>query len=276
MSVIMKNVLTFIIPVRHQKNAVDWNVVKNNLRGTIKSLKNQDHPGWKAVVVANYGADLPDMPEGFEVKRVNFPPNPIFKKGSAPKEDVYEAVRIDKGRRVLSGLLHAGEMGHIMIVDDDDFVNRNLTSFIAKNPNANGFFVKYGYIWGAGEKWILRYDGNFSHLCGTSHIVRSDLYNLPCSFDSATESYIKKMLGSHKYIFDLMKENGTPLSPLPFYGAIYRVGHTENHSQSSGMLDQYFLKRWLWRYPVRQIKNLLRLKRINKSIINDFFSDKYY
>jgi len=267
----MKNILTFIIPVRHQSNAVNWCAVKSNLSETIKSLKNQDSPGWKAIVVANDGADLPDMPKGFEVKRVNFPPNPIFKKGSAPIEEVYEAVRIDKGRRVLAGLLHAGEMGHVMIVDDDDFVNRKLTSFISKNSFSDGFFLEDGYIWGSGGKWIFQYDGNFSHLCGTSHIVRSDLYRLPPSVEAATESYIKTMLGSHRFISDELKKIGKPLSPLPFHGAVYRVGHSENHSQSNGMFEQYFLRKSLWRKPVRQIKRLARLRKINSTIMNEFF-----
>jgi len=270
----MKNVLTFIIPVRHQSNASNWSVVKKNLTETIKSLKNQDSPGWKAIVVANYGADLPEMPQGFEVKRVEFPPNPIFRKGSAPIEEVYEAVRIDKGRRILVGMLHAGEMGHVMIVDDDDFVHRKLTSFVAKNPSINGYFIKDGFVWGSGGKWLYHYDGDFSHLCGSSHIIRSDLYNLPPSFEEATEIYIKKMLGSHRFIFDELKKNGKSLSKLPFIGAIYRVGHSENHSQSNGMFEKFFLKRRLWKNPVRQIKRLLRLRRINKTVVNDFFGGK--
>lgn len=267
----MKNVLTFIIPVRHQSNANNWAVIKNNLTDTIKSLENQDSAGWKAIVVANYGAELPDMPIGFEVKRVDFPPNPIFKKGSAPINEIYEAVRIDKGRRVLAGMLHAGEMGHVMIVDDDDFVNRKLTSFISKNSLADGYFVKNGFVWGSGGKWIYNYDGNFSHLCGTSHIIRSDLYNLPSSFEAATESYIKTMLGSHRFIFDELKNNDKTLLPLPFHGAVYRVGHSENHSRSNGMLEQYIFRKQLWKKPVKQIKRLFRLRRIDKTIINDFF-----
>lgn len=271
----MKNIITFIIPVRHQKNASNWEVVKTNLKETIKSVRNQDSPGWKAVIIANYGADLPEIPEGFEVKRVDFPPNPIFSKNSAPVDEVYEAVRIDKGRRILAGMIHAGEMGHVMIVDDDDFVHRKITSFVAENSSSNGYFIQDGFVWACGGKWLYHYDGDFSHLCGTSHIIRSDLYNLPHSFEAATDSYIKKMLGSHRFIFDELRKNGNPLSKLPFLGAIYRVGHSENHSQSNSIFEKYIFKRHLWKHPIRQVKRLARLRIINKTIKNDFFGCKY-
>lgn len=267
----MKNIITFIIPVRHQENAVKWHAVKKHLSDTIKSISNQDSKGWRAIIVANYGADLPDIPLGFEIKRVNFPPNKKFKKDSAPLEDVYNAVRSDKGRRVLAGMLHAGPMGHVMIVDDDDFISRKLTSFIARNQNSNGYYIKNGYIWGDGGNWLFHYDDNFSKLCGTSHIIRADLYELPTSLESASDEYIRTMLGSHIFIQDYLKKNNTPLILLPFIGAVYRVGQAENHSQSNDMLSEYFLKKWLWRRPFRQLKRLMRLKKLSKKIIDEFF-----
>ena len=56
--------LTFIIPVRHQDNARDWALLKANLTQTAASIASQTHPGWRALVVANEGADLPDLPAG--------------------------------------------------------------------------------------------------------------------------------------------------------------------------------------------------------------------
>ena len=71
----MKNVLTFVIPVRHPNNARNWHQVKQQLSETVLSISRQLDEGWKAVIVANQGADLPSVPEGFEVKRVDFEPN---------------------------------------------------------------------------------------------------------------------------------------------------------------------------------------------------------
>ena len=267
----MKNIVTFIIPVRHQHNAKNWMIIKDHLTDTIKSISNQDTTGWKAIIVANHGADLPEIPNNFEVVRVDFPPNPIFEKGSAPIEKVYEAVRSDKGRRVLAGMLHAGKMGHVKVVDDDDFVSRKITSFVSMHRESNGFYIQDGYVWEDGGNWLFHYDGNFSKLCGTSHIVRADLYNLPSSISDASESYIQNMLGSHIFIDNYLNNNNSPLSRLPFLGAIYRIGHTENHSRLSGMFYEFFFQKWLWRRPMRQLKRLTRLKRLDNRLLDEYF-----
>ncbi len=133
----MKNILTFIIPVRHQDNASDWRSLKDRLGQTIHSISSQDVEGWKAVIVANHGADLPNLPRNFDVKRVDFPPNQFYAKGSVDIWKYQDAVRFDRGRRILAGPLHAGEMGHIMIVDDDDFISRRFDAKMREKGDEN-------------------------------------------------------------------------------------------------------------------------------------------
>jgi hypothetical protein len=267
----VKNILTFIIPVRHQDNATDWRVLKRNLADTIRSIAKQDGKGWKAVVVANDGADLPEMPSGFEVERVDFPPNQLYRQGNADKEQFYDAIRIDKGRRILAGMLHAGEMGHVMIVDDDDFVSRRLTSFVAKHPDVNGWYFRDGYVWSEGGSLLYLYP-NFSRLCGTSHIVRSDLYNLPDDSSSADESYIRRILGSHIFLEEHLEKEKKPLDPLPFEGAIYRTGHPGTWSRSKG-ISQYFLTKGLLKHPIEFFKRLTRLRLKSREIEEEFGMD---
>ena len=103
----MTPVLTFIIPVRHQDNARDWSALKANLSQTVASISNQSSDDWRGIIVANEGADLPELPEPFEVVRVDFPPNNMHERDGADMEDFYEAFRVDKGRRVLAGMLQA-------------------------------------------------------------------------------------------------------------------------------------------------------------------------
>ena len=90
-------VLTFIVPVRHQQNARDWTELKSHLAQTLRSLAAQTAANWHAVVIANHGADLPALPAGVVVVRVDFPPNPLHERGTADEETFYEAVRLDKG-----------------------------------------------------------------------------------------------------------------------------------------------------------------------------------
>jgi hypothetical protein len=119
--------VTFIIPVRHQDNARDWSLLKANLVQTIASILNQTNDDWRGIIVANEGADLPDLPERFDVERVTFPPNDMHELGkSGNMEDFYDAFRADKGRRVLKGMLRARGSRFFMIVDDDDFVSARI------------------------------------------------------------------------------------------------------------------------------------------------------
>ena len=267
----MKNILTFIIPVRHQDNAHDWHLLKDRLAQTIGSISSQDTEGWKAVIVANHGADLPELPKHFDVKRVDFPPNQLHSQGNADKELFRDAFRIDKGRRVLAGMLHAGEMGHVMIVDDDDFVSRHLTSFVRAHSKENGWYLKNGLVWGEGGNLLYRHN-DFSHLCGTSHIVRSDLYRLPATIEAADETYIRRMLGSHIFIQKYLDGVGTPLAPLPFIGAVYRTGHVGAHSRSKGIVSEYLLRKSLLRRPWLFFLRLPRFQRMTPKVQSEFFA----
>ena len=270
----MKSVLTFIIPVRHQEIAKDWRAIRRQLSDTIRSIANQDAEGWRAVVVANYGADLPDMPRGFEVKRVDFPPNPMPRRETLTEEEIYDVTRIDKGRRVLAGMLHAGEMGHVMIVDSDDFVSRRLTSFVAENAKADGWYFRDGYVWGEGGRTLFLFT-DFSRLCGTSHIIRADLYDLPASLELADEKFVKYMLGSHVFFHDHLVKMGHPLAVLPFAGAVYRTNHADSVIGSGSTLRRYFFRKKMLTSPSMFYDRVRRLRLKTSEIEREFMGAQY-
>ena len=262
--------VTFVIPVRHQDNASDWSLLKANLVQTIASISNQTNDDWRGVIVANEGADLPDLPERFVVERVAFPPNDMHELGKASREDFYDAFRADKGRRVLMGMLRARDSRFFMIVDDDDFVSARIVQHASENPDANGWTIDHGYIWDDGGKLLLG-DDDFNHLCGTSLIIRSDLYDLPERFEDASLDWIKSMLGSHVRIADILAERGTPLATLPFRGAIYRVSHSGSHSKAPSILVKYFLSWEAFKRPRRMLRNLGRLRLVGETEKREFF-----
>jgi hypothetical protein len=262
--------LTFIIPVRHQDNAKDWSRLKANLTQTLASVSNQTADCWRAIVVANEGADLPALPKNVEALRVTFPPNLLHEKGNATQEEFYEAFRIDKGRRVLAAMVAAEPTSHFMIVDDDDLVSGRLADFVARNRGSYGWVVKQGYIWTDQGSYLFAYP-DLNGLCGSTLIIRSDLYELPAVAAEWPDERIKEMLGSHRQIGLLLEQAGTPLAPLPFPGAIYRIGHAGNHSGKGGIADEYFWNRRYIRQPIAFTKNLLRLRPITKEVRQEFF-----
>ncbi len=266
----MNPVLSFIIPIRHPQNSRDWGLEIKNLRDTVASIAAQTHPGWRAIIVANEGAALPDLPPHFQVERVDFPPNPQHERGSASLEVFYDRVRLDKGRRILAGLLQAKDSGFVMVVDDDDFVSRKLTEFASTRPAANGWVVRNGFVWDDGGSILYRH-ADFSALCGSSHIVRTDLYRIPSQAEDASETYIKQMLGSHRFIEAHLAETGTPLENLPFPGAIYRVGHSPSHSKSSRILPGFVFNRRNLLRPHAVARHLARLRVLSSAIRDEFF-----
>lgn len=264
--------VTFVIPIRHQENARDWGALTDKLRQTIASIANQTNPDWRGIIVANEGAELPPLPDRFSVVRVTYPPNDLHELQKGPKDAVLDAFRLDKGQRVLAGMLAAEPTRFFMIVDDDDLVSSEITSHAANHPQANGWYVHQGYLWNDGGRWLLEFDG-FDGLCGTSLIIRSDLYNLPGSVDTASEEWIKDTLGSHVRIKPQLASGGTPLEPLPFRGAVYRVGNAGSHSQAPGLWRLQFLNRRTLSHPSLLLKNLTRLRSFGPRLRQVFQTD---
>jgi hypothetical protein len=226
--------------VRHPDDAKDWKKVKSNLEMLLGSIARQDNDSWRAIVVANIDADLPTLPGQVSSKRVDFGPNPLFRRGECSEDDFYDAFRVNKGRRVLAALQEELNSQYVMIVDDDDLVHRKIVSFVSSHVGSNGWYLDKGYIWPDGSAWLYRIR-NFSELCGTSHIIRADLYNVPQQ-GMETDSYIRLWLGSHRFIQGILSSNGTPLELLPFPGAVYRVNHSENHSGAKSIFANVFSK----------------------------------
>ncbi len=245
-------------------------MVKENLSQTVKSVSSQALNGWNAVIAVNSGSQLPPLPPGFEVKWVDFPPNRLHEKGIADRNSFYDALRFDKGRRVLAGLLHMKPEGHVMIVDDDDFVSCNLTSLVQKNPEVPGWYFSEGYVWRDSGAMTYRCQ-DFHKVCGTSHIIRSDLYELPESFDQASEDYIKRMLGSHVFIEGHLRKKGIPLQPLPFPGAVYRIGHPGAHSKSKGLLRHFVANARALTDPILIARQLLGARPVTRRFRREFF-----
>ena len=268
----MQELITFIIPVRHPANAPDWARLKIRLRQTAWSIAAQTDSSWTAVVVANRSADLPKLPQKFRVELVDFPPNPMYDLHLHDRQTAYEAVRLDKGRRVLAGLLSQPRSRYLMVVDDDDFISRRITAHVKSQSNSVGWEVKRGWLWQEASPFLLAYN-EFSKLCGTSLIVNSEIISLPSDMDGAN-TYIMDMLGSHLKLPVMMTSLGTPLTPLPFRGAIYRVGHLGAHSKSKSLVRGHLVNRSTIRRPASLVKRLSELRLISQSLRQEFFGGR--
>lgn len=262
--------ITFVIPVRHQDNARDWKRARRNLAQTVASISNQTCDDWRAIVVANEGANLPELPERFIVERVAFPPNPKHERRQLTLEEFYDAFRIDKGSRVLKGMLRARDSRFYMIVDDDDLISARIVEYVAKHPHANGWIIHHGYVWDDGGRVLMACD-DFNDICGTSLIVRSDIYGLPERFEDASPDWIKPMLGGHIGVTRILAEHGSPLATLPFRGAVYRVANPGSHSRTPNLFAKYFLQWNALARPGRTLRRLFDLRLVGGAVRREFF-----
>ncbi|QKD13823.1 galactosyl transferase [Mesorhizobium sp. NZP2077] len=260
-------IIDFIIPVRHPTTVVDWEVVKKNLSETIKSISAQTAPNWRAVIIANDCADLPETPPGFTVRRVNFPPKFLPSRDVDP-EAFFEAVRSDKGRRILEGFKELKPSSYVMIVDYDDFISNRLAAHVADKKAANGWYFSTGYVYSGSRLTYIYHD--FFEFCGTSLIIRADLFGLPDDLSQVPELIVRRNLGSHKFITKDLEARGQALESLPYPGAVYRVGHQGTTSGSRKLLSE-MLPRWMLRHrPIEYVRRATRFRWMTASRRREF------
>jgi hypothetical protein len=228
-------VLVFITSVRHPHNATDYSRVERLLRRTLASVCAQNDPNFRAIVVANRPLRFA-TPKMVETVVVDFPA-PSDHHGAQIDR---EAILRDKGTKLAVGVLAARRhpATHIMPFDADDFVSRRLAGFVNNHPTATGWYLPKGHAYYE-RRGLTRHLDNFHERCGTSFVIRQDLYgpaDLPVTatqdalYDGFGEFVVRELLGSHRVALKHLRATGTPLQPLPFRGAAYTLETGENWS----------------------------------------------
>ena len=260
--------LTFVVPVRHHASVPDWNRLTAQMQQTAGSIAQQDSAAWNCVFVCNRDSPLPALGPGIDVVRVDLDYIPL-PEASDDLEARFEAIRADKGRRVLSGLIAARPSGHVMVVDYDDFVHRRLASHAADHPDQAGWYLGSGLVYD-GSRIIYRITSEFDELCGTSLILHSNTLDIPGSMNDIDETYLRQWFGSHKFAKRLLAASGRPLARLPFDGAVYRIGYAGATSASSSVIQTFAPKYLLRKQPRRFFSQVKSLRLLSQTIREDF------
>jgi hypothetical protein len=228
--------IVFITSLRHPWNANSYSGVLALLEQTLRSVCRQTSDQFRVLVVCNEPPAASPHP-AVSFLTVHFPPPSPRRQASTGMEPL----RLDRGCKYLMGLLHvrAWAPDHVMFFDADDFVSNRLAALSAADPTAPGWYVHDGYVYDT-ELGRLGTLQGFNRICGTGHIVRHALFDLPedlpedasqpLILERVDREYLMTILGSHRWIAGHLASRGTPLAPLPFPGAVYHVGHGENHT----------------------------------------------
>lgn len=152
-----------------------------------------------------------------------------------PSEERFRAIRRDKGLRVAAALEAASPRGHVMVVDWDDLVSKRLGSFVAENPEANGWYAPSGYAF-SDFPLAMKITSTMHNTCGSTIIHNIDRLMALSRNRFADLEFVDAALGSHIMSKGMYERAGFPLSPLPFPVGAYRVGTGANVSGMSNPL----------------------------------------
>lgn len=239
--------LMFVIPIKSPKVSTSWFEVCRLFERCLRSVCNQTSLDFQVLVVCNEKPQIAFNHPKVKYLEVDFP---------VPSAD-YFAKMNDRSNKVVFGLLAASKFNpsHVMIVDADDCISKQIAAFVNNNPQSNGWFIDKGYEYIDGSQKIYIRRKNFYKMCGTCNIINYKLFTLPekqKTYYDITE--YDAFLTGHSLSKEILAERGTPIQPLPFSGTIYirdRVG--ESATLQDGWLTRFK------RYPKEPLRGLKRL-----------------
>lgn len=230
--------LVFIVPLKSKRVSKSWPKVCQLFERSIRAICNQTSDQFRAIVVCNEKPDIAFDHPYIHYLSVEFP--------DAPEEKTRVARGLaDKGRKVLSGLIEAQKFSptHTMSVDADDCVSSRLAEYVNQHPEDNGWFLQKGYKYLNNTDFLYIKRQEFYRQTGTANILRYDLNDIPESpeFNRGCGYYLFHI--NHQDLKGKMANQGTPLNPLPFPGAVYVIGSGENMSANENKLSFNWLTR---------------------------------
>lgn len=216
--------LTFLMPIRHPDGVRDKPLQQRILAQTFRSIAAQDHPGWRVRIACNPHQRLPELPPGFEVVPVDIPSVHHRLETATERRDFLHVISVDKGRRVEAAIRGLGPEDRVVLCDDDDLVSRRLVGFVARQPPHLGWYIRHGWSWRDGARWVKPMPEIWKD-CGTTVICPLDRF-LIFSDPGAPREDIHHDLGGHIDVKLRHEGRPTELRPLPFRGAVSRQAHS--------------------------------------------------
>lgn len=234
--------LVFIIPVKSKQVSHSWQHLSRLFERCIKSVCNQTSRDFKVVAVCHEKPQTNFSHPNLYYLKVDFVPPSL---SSYNYGQVKGSGDIDKAKKILAALTYIKQFNpdHIMVVDADDCVNKNIAKFVNQNQSCDGWYLKQGYLYEEGNKFIYLNTKNFYQSCGSSIIIKYKLYPL---------LFIDDYYNHHNFVL----QDNIILQKLPFVGAVYIIKHGENQfmtPQKTKQLEKkesklVFLLRKLFKY----------------------------
>lgn len=254
--------LNFVIPIRHPKGVLNKELQYRTLAEAFGLISASTDADYKCFVVVNEEQVLPDMPQRFQRVDVKIPFDERPEQFRSASE-IHSIIRQDKGLRVAAAFKYFDHSEYMMVVDDDDFISRNLVSFINENIKDKKLWViDKGYGWKSGAASAY-YINQFYRICGASLILPAENYYFSKSYkNSNSSSYFQAIteFGSHRIIVTEGVKNGVKFDRVPFRTAVYRRGHENSEETNIAKLRASLHSTSPYLYNLRSWKNSMKIK----------------
>lgn len=249
--------IVFVVPLMSPKVANSWQRVSQLFERSIRSICNQTSSNFRVVVVCNQKPKTNFHHAHLTYLEVDFLPSGT---------DII-AKTMDRARRVLHGLQWSQQLkpSHVMFVDADDCISNRIAEFVEAYRHCEGWVMKRGYMYKEGSPWVYDVPLNrksFNLICGTSNIIRTDLYELDPA-QLSNDDFVLNYYGRHMYIIEHLEQKGAAIECFPFNGAIYIVENGENYYCTR--FDRYIPKK-----PISRLKTLRNYRLLTTKIRSEF------
>jgi hypothetical protein len=120
---------------------------------------------------------------------------------------------------------------YVMFLDADDLVNVNLSNYVLKDNNAQGYWIAHGYYFDCGNIRGAPYFDRFNHSCGSCFIGYYLNGELPASEIDDKSVYSRICDSKHKDHHVTARKLGKNVQPIPFLAAVYMKNHVNSIAQ---------------------------------------------
>jgi hypothetical protein len=168
--------------------------------------------------------------------------------------------RADKARKLKRGFEYARTLGasHVMAVDADDCVSRRIAEVVESDPEAGGWLLRKGYLWKEGSRVAYLNRRNFNHSCGSSAIVRIDLFHHLFDREWRRYSFEEPALPSE-----------LTFKSFPFAGAVYCILNRENMFMNRQRLVTHRTGEGSMQYYLRKARKYVPMP-VTRHLVNEF------
>lgn len=179
--------IAFLIPIASAQSVKDWHLFCTFLKQTLGSIFNSSNKDF-CVVVAGHEAPDFDLPkdERFKFLSLN---HPVIKRS---ERTLVKSVQDKMIKLAAAWGCAKSEWNpeYVMRFDGDDLVSSELVEYVACAKPEAGFYIRQGWLWNTGSRYLIQGTEWFDRLCGSCLIIRADLADCTGPFLNTLEGAI--------------------------------------------------------------------------------------